>query len=49
MKVSVVGGGLAGCEAALQLTQQGYLVRLMEMRPEKSTEAHHICAGGKEH
>lgn len=47
MKVSVVGGGLAGCEAALQLTQQGYLVRLMEMRPEKSTEAHHTDSLGE--
>ena len=47
MKVSVVGGGLAGCEAALQLTQQGYLVRLMEMRPEKSTEAHHTDTLGE--
>ena len=47
MKVSVVGGGLAGCEAALQLTQQGHLVRLMEMRPEKSTEAHHTDTLGE--
>ena len=47
MKVSVVGGGLAGCEAGLQLTQQGYLVRLMEMRPEKSTEAHHTDTLGE--
>jgi|TARA_B100001013_G_scaffold208906_1_gene126903 methylenetetrahydrofolate--tRNA-(uracil-5-)-methyltransferase len=47
VKVSVVGGGLAGCEAALQLTQQGYLVRLMEMRPEKSTEAHHTDTLGE--
>ena len=47
MKVSVVVGGLAGCEAALQLTQQGYLVRLMEMRPEKSTEAHHTDSLGE--
>ena len=47
MKVSVVGGGLAGCEAALQLTQQGYMVRLMEMRPEKSTEAHHTDTLGE--
>ena len=47
MKVSVIGGGLAGCEAALQLTRQGYLVRLMEMRPEKSTEAHHTDTLGE--
>ena len=47
MKVSVVGGGLAGCEAALQLARQGYLVRLIEMRPEKSTEAHHTDSLGE--
>ena len=47
MKVSVIGGGLAGCEAALQLARQGYLVRLIEMRPEKSTEAHHTDTLGE--
>ena len=47
MKVSVIGGGLAGCEAALQLARQGYLVRLIEMRPEKSTEAHHTDSLGE--
>ena len=47
MKVTVVGGGLAGCEAALQLTQQGYLVRLIEMRPKRSTEAHHTDSLGE--
>jgi methylenetetrahydrofolate--tRNA-(uracil-5-)-methyltransferase len=38
--VTVVGGGLAGCEAALQLVQRGYDVRLVEMRPVRNTEAH---------
>ena len=47
MKVNVIGGGLAGCEAALQLARQGYLVRLIEMRPEKSTEAHHTDSLGE--
>ena len=47
MKISVIGGGLAGCEAALQLARQGYLVRLIEMRPEKSTEAHHTDSLGE--
>ena len=39
--VQVVGAGLAGCEAAWQLAQRGIPVELHEMRPEKSTPAHH--------
>ncbi|MEX2467470.1 MAG: methylenetetrahydrofolate--tRNA-(uracil(54)-C(5))-methyltransferase (FADH(2)-oxidizing) TrmFO [Gemmatimonadota bacterium] len=38
--VTVVGGGLAGCEAALQLASRGHTVRLVEMRPVRSTPAH---------
>jgi methylenetetrahydrofolate--tRNA-(uracil-5-)-methyltransferase len=38
--VTVVGGGLAGCEAALQLAAAGVPVRLVEMRPVRGTEAH---------
>lgn len=38
--VTVVGGGLAGCEAAWQLAEAGVSVVLYEMRPEKSTPAH---------
>ncbi len=38
--VAVVGAGLAGCEAALQVARRGVPVRLAEMRPEKMTEAH---------
>jgi len=38
--VSVVGGGLAGSEAAWQLAELGYGVRLFEMRPGHSTPAH---------
>ncbi len=38
--VTVVGGGLAGCEAALQLAARGYQVRLVEMRPVRATPAH---------
>jgi methylenetetrahydrofolate--tRNA-(uracil-5-)-methyltransferase len=38
--VTVVGGGLAGCEAALQLAQRGRRVRLVEMRPVTPTPAH---------
>ena len=38
--VTVVGGGLAGCEAALQLARFGIRVRLVEMRPDVQTPAH---------
>jgi methylenetetrahydrofolate--tRNA-(uracil-5-)-methyltransferase len=38
--VTVVGGGLAGCEAALQLARFGVPVRLAEMRPVAATPAH---------
>jgi methylenetetrahydrofolate--tRNA-(uracil-5-)-methyltransferase len=38
--VEVVGGGLAGCEAALSLANRGYRVRLAEMRPVSGTPAH---------
>lgn len=38
--VHVVGGGLAGSEAAWQLSQLGIGVRLYEMRPQRCTDAH---------
>ena len=38
--VTVVGGGLAGCEAAIKLARAGHRVRLIEMRPVRTTEAH---------
>ncbi len=38
--VTVVGGGLAGCEAAWQLASAGIPVRLVEMRPGVATPAH---------
>lgn len=38
--VTVVGGGLAGSEAAWQLAQRGHDVALHEMRPVRQTEAH---------
>lgn len=38
--VIVVGGGLAGCEAAFQIAERGVRVRLYEMRPVKMTPAH---------
>ncbi len=40
MKVNVIGAGLAGSEAALQLSKRGIEVNLYEMRPEKTTGAH---------
>jgi len=39
-RVTVVGGGLAGCEAAWQLARRGVGVDLFEMRPVQGTEAH---------
>lgn len=39
-KVTVIGAGLAGCEAALQLAKRGFEVDLYEMRPHKTTGAH---------
>ena len=38
--VKIIGAGLAGCEAALQLAKNGIPVRLFEMRPETKTAAH---------
>jgi methylenetetrahydrofolate--tRNA-(uracil-5-)-methyltransferase len=56
--VNVIGGGLAGTEAAWRIANSGYKVRLFEMRPKKSTPAHKtgklaelVCSntlGGKE-
>jgi methylenetetrahydrofolate--tRNA-(uracil-5-)-methyltransferase len=39
-EVTVIGAGLAGCEAAYQLAERGIPVRLREMKPEKMTPAH---------
>ena len=41
MPVTVIGAGLAGCEAAWQLARRGIPVTLMEMKPQKMTPAHH--------
>jgi methylenetetrahydrofolate--tRNA-(uracil-5-)-methyltransferase len=45
-RVHIVGGGLAGSEAAWQLARAGVPVVLHEMRPLRGTEAHktHLCA-----
>ncbi len=40
-KVTVVGAGLAGSEAAWQLAQRGIAVELVEMKPHKMSPAHH--------
>jgi methylenetetrahydrofolate--tRNA-(uracil-5-)-methyltransferase len=39
-KVTIVGGGLAGCEAAWQLSRRGVGVDLVEMRPVRTTPVH---------
>lgn len=39
-KISVIGGGLAGSEAAWQIARRGFEVCLYEMRPDVSTPAH---------
>ncbi|MCU0496728.1 MAG: methylenetetrahydrofolate--tRNA-(uracil(54)-C(5))-methyltransferase (FADH(2)-oxidizing) TrmFO [Anaerolineae bacterium] len=40
MRVTVIGGGLAGSEAAWQLAERGFEVDLYEMRPKRTTGAH---------
>ena len=39
--VTVLGAGLAGCEAAWQLSRRGFPVTLYEMTPQKFSPAHH--------
>lgn len=45
--VTVIGGGLAGCEAAYQIAIRGLPVRLYEMRPGTMTPAHRTGALGE--
>jgi methylenetetrahydrofolate--tRNA-(uracil-5-)-methyltransferase len=40
IRLVIIGGGLAGSEAAWQAAQRGIAVKLYEMRPELSTDAH---------
>ena len=40
-QATVIGAGLAGCEAAWQLAERGIAVRLVEMKPVKMSPAHH--------
>lgn len=46
-RVNIIGAGLAGSEAAFQLIKRGIKVRLYEMRPHKSTEAHTTAGFGE--
>lgn len=39
--ITIIGGGLAGCEAAWQAARQGCRVTLYEMKPERFSPAHH--------
>lgn len=39
--ITVIGAGLAGSEATWQLAKRGFRVRLIEMKPQKKTPAHH--------
>ena len=39
--ITVIGGGLAGCEAAYQIAKRGIAVKLYEMKPKKYSPAHH--------
>ena len=41
-RVTIIGGGLAGCEAAWQSAQRGVSVTLHEMKPERYSPAHHL-------
>lgn len=40
-RITVIGAGLAGSEAALQLAKRGFSVQLFDMKPEKRSPAHH--------
>jgi methylenetetrahydrofolate--tRNA-(uracil-5-)-methyltransferase len=41
-RITVIGGGLAGCEAAWQAAQQGVKVALYEMKPHRFSPAHEL-------
>ncbi|MBC8416302.1 MAG: methylenetetrahydrofolate--tRNA-(uracil(54)-C(5))-methyltransferase (FADH(2)-oxidizing) TrmFO, partial [Candidatus Cloacimonetes bacterium] len=42
-KIKIIGAGLAGSEAALQLADNGWKVELFEMRPQVQTPVHHTA------
>ncbi|MCK5825448.1 MAG: FAD-dependent oxidoreductase, partial [Desulfuromusa sp.] len=39
-KITVIGAGLAGCEAAWQIAREGFQVKLYEMKPLQFSPAH---------
>ena len=41
-EISIIGAGLAGCEAAYQAAKRGAKVKLYEMKPLKYSPAHHL-------
>ena len=45
--ISVLGAGLAGCEAAYAAAERGVQVKLYEMKPQKYTPAHHAPTFGE--
>ena len=45
--VQIIGAGLAGCEAAYQLSRRGVAVELFEMRPQTRSEAHSTADFGE--
>ena len=47
MYINVIGAGLAGCEAAMQIASRNIKVRLYEMKPHKKTPAHHTDLFGE--
>lgn len=38
--ITIIGGGLAGCEAAYQIAKKGIKVKLYEMKPKQFSPAH---------
>ncbi len=47
MTVTVIGAGLAGCEAAWQIANRGVKVKLIEMKPYKKSPAHKVDTFGE--
>ncbi|MGL1932908.1 MAG: methylenetetrahydrofolate--tRNA-(uracil(54)-C(5))-methyltransferase (FADH(2)-oxidizing) TrmFO [Desulfotalea sp.] len=46
-KVTIIGAGLAGCEAAWQVAQRGIQVELIDMKPDKFSPAHESANYGE--